>query len=86
MLFSDVRNVTIILIALFLTLTIALILCSIHGQCAIIMFDVTARLTYKNVPTWHRDLCRYFSMGQFHLGKKSISISFVEASSVHFLN
>nr|CAD1834184.1 unnamed protein product [Ananas comosus var. bracteatus] len=27
-------------------------------QCAIIMFDVTARLTYKNVPTWHRDLCR----------------------------
>ncbi|WZZ31096.1 hypothetical protein YC2023_014497 [Brassica napus] len=31
---------------------------SIHGQCAVIMFDVTARLTYKNVPTWHRDLCR----------------------------
>ncbi|CAL9075327.1 unnamed protein product [Musa textilis] len=21
------------------------------------MFDVTARLTYKNIPTWHRDLC-----------------------------
>ncbi|WJZ85216.1 hypothetical protein VitviT2T_004763 [Vitis vinifera] len=34
------------------------LMCSIHGQCAIIMFDVTARLTYKNVPTWHRDLCR----------------------------
>lgn len=32
--------------------------CSIHGQCAIIMFDVTARMTYKNVPTWHRNLCR----------------------------
>ncbi|URD73977.1 GTP-binding nuclear protein [Musa troglodytarum] len=32
----------------------------IHGQCAIIMFDVTARLTYKNVPTWHRDLCRVY--------------------------
>merc|ERR1712087_488763 len=30
----------------------------INGQCAIIMFDVTARLTYKNVPIWHRDLCR----------------------------
>lgn len=30
----------------------------IHGQCAIILFDVTSRLTYKNVPTWHRDLCR----------------------------
>ena len=28
-------------------------------QCAIIMFDVTSRLTYKNVPTWHRDLCRW---------------------------
>merc|ERR1712196_604819 len=22
------------------------------------MFDVTSRLTYKNVPTWHRDLSR----------------------------
>ena len=22
------------------------------------MFDVTARITYKNVPTWHRDLQR----------------------------
>ncbi|XP_062229136.1 GTP-binding nuclear protein Ran-3 [Phragmites australis] len=30
----------------------------INGQCAIIMFDVTSRLTYKNVPTWHRDICR----------------------------
>jgi GTP-binding nuclear protein Ran len=30
----------------------------IHGQCAIIMFDVTSRLTYKSVPTWHRDLVR----------------------------
>nr|P38544.1 RecName: Full=GTP-binding nuclear protein Ran; AltName: Full=GTPase Ran; AltName: Full=Ras-like protein TC4; AltName: Full=Ras-related nuclear protein [Onchocerca volvulus] len=30
----------------------------IQGQCAIIMFDVTARVTYKNVPNWHRDLAR----------------------------
>jgi len=30
----------------------------IQGQCAIIMFDVTARVTYKNVPSWHRDLTR----------------------------
>ncbi|KAL5185975.1 GTP-binding nuclear protein Ran-1 [Glycine soja] len=30
----------------------------IHGHCAIIMFDVTARMTYRNVATWHRDLCR----------------------------
>ena len=28
------------------------------GQCAIIMFDVTSRVTYKNVPNWHRDLTR----------------------------
>lgn len=28
------------------------------GQCAIVMFDVTARVTYKNVPNWHRDLVR----------------------------
>jgi GTP-binding nuclear protein Ran len=30
----------------------------IQGQCAIIMFDVTSRITYKNVPNWHRDLSR----------------------------
>ena len=30
----------------------------IQGQCAIIMFDVTSRVTYKNVPNWHRDLVR----------------------------
>lgn len=30
----------------------------IQGQCAIIMFDVTSRVTYKNVPSWHRDLVR----------------------------
>jgi len=30
----------------------------IKGQCAIIMFDVTSRITYKNVPSWHRDIVR----------------------------
>merc|ERR1712154_742193 len=30
----------------------------IQGQCAIIMFDVTSRITYRNVPNWHRDLTR----------------------------
>lgn len=30
----------------------------IQGQCAIIMFDVTSRITYKSVPNWHRDLVR----------------------------
>ncbi|KAK3808452.1 MAG: GTP-binding nuclear protein RAN [Benniella sp.] len=30
----------------------------INGQCGIIMFDLTSRITYKNVPNWHRDLTR----------------------------
>ncbi|EFA82784.1 GTP-binding nuclear protein Ran [Heterostelium album PN500] len=30
----------------------------IQGQCAIIMFDVTSRVSYKNVPNWHGDLVR----------------------------
>ncbi|EPY75534.1 GTP-binding nuclear protein Ran [Camelus ferus] len=30
----------------------------IQAPCAIIMFDVTSRVTYKNVPNWHRDLVR----------------------------
>ena len=33
-------------------------MCQSIGQCAIIMFDVTSRVTYKNVPNWHRDLVR----------------------------
>ena len=32
--------------------------CSIQGQAAIIMFDVTSRITYKSVPNWHRDISR----------------------------
>ncbi|KAF9155516.1 GTP-binding nuclear protein gsp1/Ran [Linnemannia schmuckeri] len=30
----------------------------IGGQCAIIMFDLTSRITYRSVPNWHRDLVR----------------------------
>merc|ERR1712070_198629 len=30
----------------------------IQGKCAIIMFDVTSRITYKNIPVWHRDVVR----------------------------
>jgi len=30
----------------------------IQAQCAVIMFDVCSRITYKNVPSWHRDLVR----------------------------
>lgn len=30
----------------------------IQGECAIIMFDVTSRITYKNVPEWYKDITR----------------------------
>jgi len=30
----------------------------IQGQCAIIMFDVTSRITYRSVPNWYRDITR----------------------------
>lgn len=30
----------------------------IAAQCAIIMFDVTSKVTYRNIPNWHRDLVR----------------------------
>lgn len=40
------------------TLPLPLYLRSIQGNAAIIMFDVTSRMTYKNVPQWHRDLVR----------------------------
>ena len=33
----------------------------IGGEAAIIMFDVTARVTYRNVPTWYKDLTRICS-------------------------
>ena len=55
----------------------------IHGQCAIIMFDVTSRLTYKNVPTWHRDLCRYAPTLTMHLGTPSPCLQFA-ACIKHF--
>ncbi|KAI3900418.1 hypothetical protein MKW92_020256 [Papaver armeniacum] len=54
---ADRRNSYSSIFCLFSNLLNLSVSCSIHGQCAIIMFDVTARLTYKNVPTWHRDLC-----------------------------
>eukprot|EP01110_Echinostelium_bisporum_P004818 TRINITY_DN21930_c0_g1_i1.p1 TRINITY_DN21930_c0_g1~~TRINITY_DN21930_c0_g1_i1.p1 ORF type:complete len:231 (-),score=116.86 TRINITY_DN21930_c0_g1_i1:128-799(-) len=30
----------------------------IQGNAAIILFDVTSRMTYKNVPNWHKDVVR----------------------------
>lgn len=34
----------------------------INGQCGIIMFDVTSRITYKNVPNWHRKYTFYIRL------------------------
>lgn len=56
----------------------------IHGQCAIIMFDVTSRLTYKNVPTWHRDLCRCARAGGLrfrHVDWPSLRMSMLPADA-----
>lgn len=30
----------------------------IQGACGILMFDVTSRMSYKEIPKWHRDLVR----------------------------
>ena len=30
----------------------------IQSHCAILMFDVSSRITYKNIPNWHKDLNR----------------------------
>lgn len=30
----------------------------IGAHCGILMFDLTSRVTYSNVPKWHRDLVR----------------------------
>lgn len=30
----------------------------ISGQCGILMFDLTSRITYNNIPNWYRDLNR----------------------------
>ncbi|KAI3970186.1 hypothetical protein MKW92_015306 [Papaver armeniacum] len=56
----------------------------IHGQCAIIMFDVTARMTYKNVPTWHRDICRFVFSIAFHSLVFDVKNRQVKAKQVTF--
>jgi len=48
----------IVCLAFLCTFLIFVYLSLCLGECAIIMFDVTSRVTYKNVPNWHRDLVR----------------------------
>ncbi len=55
-----------------------------HG--ALIFFDVTARQTYKNVPTWHRDLvrvCEHIPMGLIG-NKVDVKDRVVKAKQVAF--
>ncbi|KAH0660842.1 hypothetical protein KY289_029590 [Solanum tuberosum] len=58
----------------------------IHGQCAIIMFDFTVRLSYMNVPTWHRDLFRFCENVPFVLCGNKIDIKHkqVKAKEINF--
>jgi len=44
----------------------------INGQCGIIMFDVTSRITYKNVPNWHRTSTTRMSSFEAHLLPQSM--------------
>jgi GTP-binding nuclear protein Ran len=32
--------------------------CNVGSQCAILMFDVTSRITYKEIPNYYRDVVR----------------------------
>uniref|UniRef100_A0A2K5CA43 GTP-binding nuclear protein Ran n=1 Tax=Aotus nancymaae TaxID=37293 RepID=A0A2K5CA43_AOTNA len=43
----------------------------IQAQCAIIMFDATSRVTYKNVPNWHRDPVRALDIKDRRVKAKS---------------
>ncbi|KAL4591108.1 hypothetical protein LXL04_004057 [Taraxacum kok-saghyz] len=58
----------------------------IHAQCAIITFDVTARLTCKNVPTWHPHLygvCEIIPIGLYG-NKVDLNNRQVKAKQVTF--
>lgn len=58
----------------------------IKANCAIIMFDVTARITYKNVPNWHRDIQRVCSNIPMVLvgNKVDVKERQVKAKSIQF--
>lgn len=60
----------------------------IQGQCAVIMFDVTSRVTYKNVPNWHRDLTRVCENIPIVLcgNKVDIKVSLIDLHVTHFLS
>ena len=57
----------------------------IQGQCAIIMFDVTSRITYKNVPNWHRDLVRVCENIPIVLCGNKVDIKVIDTKSILLL-
>ncbi|EGG19412.1 GTP-binding nuclear protein Ran [Cavenderia fasciculata] len=58
----------------------------IQGQCAIIMFDVTSRVSYKNCPNWHNDLTRVCENIPIVLcgNKVDVKDRKVKPSQIHF--
>ena len=57
----------------------------INADCGIIMFDVTSRQSYKNVPNWHRDVQRYASgIPLVLVGNKVDMMRSVEARQILF--
>jgi len=54
----------------------------IGGQAAIIMFDVTARVTYKSVPHWHKGTCtqRHTQMRTSGRGRRVLGWSLIVKS------
>ncbi|OXA52750.1 GTP-binding nuclear protein Ran [Folsomia candida] len=57
------------------------------AQCAIVMFDVTSRVTYKNVPNWHRDLVKVCETMPIVLcgNKVDIKDRKVKPNNMHFV-
>lgn len=58
----------------------------IKGDCAILMFDVTSRITYKNIPNWYRDVARVLENVPIVLvgNKVDVKDRQVKARQIHF--
>lgn len=58
----------------------------IKGDCAILMFDVTSRITYKNIPNWYRDVARVLeNIPMVLVGNKvDVKDRQVKARQIHF--
>jgi GTP-binding nuclear protein Ran len=43
----------------------------LNADCAILMFDLSSRITYKNIPKWHRDLMKVVDVPVVLVGNKA---------------